>query len=66
LESDSVEEVTLWRLNSLSPWSKAQIKSSCKIYELPYVAHIFLSCVILFYENVDIVFIKIYPIHEAF
>jgi hypothetical protein len=60
-EGDSGEDVALWRLTSLSCWSKAKSKSPCNFEESPYVAHIFLPHVI--YEIVDMVFIEIYPIH---
>jgi len=63
LEGDSGEEVALWRLTSLSRWSKAKLKSPCNFEESPYVAaRVFSSLVI--YENVDIVhvFIEIYRI----
>jgi hypothetical protein len=51
------EEVALWRLTSLSRWSKAM---PCNFEESPYVAHIFSLRVIC--ENVDIMFIEIYRI----
>jgi hypothetical protein len=57
------EEVALWRLTSLSRWSKAKFKSPCNFEESPYVAaHVFSPLVI--YENVNIVhvFIEIYRI----
>ena len=63
LEGDSGEEVTLWRLTSLSRWSEAKFKSPCNFEESPYVvARLFSPFVI--YENVDImhVFIEIYRI----
>ena len=50
-----VKEVALWRLTSLSRWSKAKFKSPCNFEESPYVAR-------LIYENVVIVFIEIYCI----
>jgi hypothetical protein len=55
LEGNYGEEVALWRLTSLSRWSKVKFKSPCNFEESPYVA-----CVI--YENVDIMFIEIYCI----
>jgi hypothetical protein len=63
LEGDSGEEVALWRLTSLSRWSKAKFRSPCNFEESPYVAtHVFSPLVI--YEYVDIVhvFIEIYRI----
>jgi hypothetical protein len=59
-----VKEVALWRLTSLSRWSKAKFKSPCNFEESPYVtARVFSPLAI--YENVDIVhvFIEIYRIH---
>jgi hypothetical protein len=61
LEGDSGEEVALtklWRLTSLSHWSKAKFKS-------PYVATRVFSPLVKIYENVDIVhmFVEIYRIH---
>ena len=53
-EGDSVEEVVLGSLTSLSHWSKMKSKST-------YVASVFLPGVI--YENVNIVFIGIYNKH---
>jgi hypothetical protein len=63
LEGDSDEEVALWRLTSLSRWSKAKFKSSCNFEESPYVAARVFSPVVI-YENVDIVhvFVEIYRI----
>jgi hypothetical protein len=57
------EEVDLWRLISLSRWSKAKFKSSCNFEESPYVATRVFSPLVN-YENVDIVhvFIEIYRI----
>jgi hypothetical protein len=55
------KEVALWRLTSISRWSKAKFKYPCNLEESPYVARIFLPRAI--YENVDIVFIEIYGIH---
>jgi len=61
LEGNSGEEVALWRLTSLSRWSKAKFKLPCNSEESPYVAaHIFSPLPI--YENDDIVFIEIYRI----
>ena len=57
VEDDSGEEVTLWRLTSLSRWSVAKFKSTYNFEELPYVACVFFPRVI--YENIDIVFIEI-------
>ena len=54
------EEFTLWRLISLSRWSKAKFSSSLVI--LNNRLHIFLLPHVL-YENVNIVFIEIYCIH---
>jgi hypothetical protein len=48
------EEVALWRLTSLSPWSKAKFKSPCNFEESPYVATRIFSPLVI-YENVDIV-----------
>jgi hypothetical protein len=63
LEGDSDEEVALWRLTSLSRWSKAKFKSPCNFEESPYVAVPVFSPLVI-YENVDIVhmFIEIYRI----
>ena len=63
LEGDSGEEIALWRLTSLSRWSKAKFKSPCNFEESPYVAAGVFSP-LLIYENVDIVhvFIEIYRI----
>jgi hypothetical protein len=65
LEGDSGEEVALWRLTSLSCWSKAKFKSPCNFEESPYVAARVFSPLVI-YENVDIVhmFIEIlsYPL----
>jgi hypothetical protein len=63
LEGDSGKEVALWRLTSLSRWSKAKFKSPCNVEELPYVATRVFSPLVI-YENVDIVhmFIEIYRI----
>ena len=63
LEGDLGEEVALWRLNSLSRWSKEKFKSPCNFEESPYVAARVFSPLVI-YENVDIVhvFIKIYRI----
>ena len=53
LEGDLVEEVALWRLTSLSRWSKAKFKSPCNFEESPYVAarsggtYIFSTCHIM-------------------
>ena len=57
------KEVALWRLTSLSRWSKAKFKSPCNFEELPYVAARVFSPLVI-YENVDIVhmFIEIYRI----
>jgi hypothetical protein len=55
------KEVALWRLISISRWSKAKFKYPCNYEESPYAARVFLPCAI--YENVDIVFIEIYGIH---
>ena len=55
LEGNYGEEVALWRLTSLSRWSKAKFMLPCNFEESLYV-----DCVI--YENVDIVFIEIYCI----
>ena len=53
------KEVALWRLTSLSRWSKEKFKSPCNFEELPYVAaHVFSPLVN--YENVDIV--HVYPV----
>jgi hypothetical protein len=38
MQGDSGKEVALWRLTSLSHWSKAKFKSSCNFEESPYVA----------------------------
>jgi hypothetical protein len=64
LEGNSGEEVTLWRLTSLSRLSKAKFKSPCNVEESPYVAACIFSPLVI-YEIVDIVhvFIEIYPIH---
>ena len=42
LESDSAEEVALWRLTLLSRWSKAKFKSPCNFEESPcvFLAHV--------------------------
>jgi hypothetical protein len=63
LEGDSGEEVALWRLTSLSHWSKAKFKSPCNFEESPHVAACVFSPLVI-YENVDIVhvFIEIYRI----
>jgi hypothetical protein len=37
LEDDSGEEVALWRLTSLSRWSKVKFKTPCNFEESPYV-----------------------------
>jgi hypothetical protein len=55
------EEIALWRLTSISCWSKVKFKKPCNFEESPYVAHVFLPRAI--YENVDITFIEIYGIH---
>jgi len=54
LEGDSGEEVALWRLTSLSRWSKEKFKSPCNFEESPYVAACAFSPLVI-YENVDIV-----------
>jgi hypothetical protein len=56
------EEVALWRLTSLSRWSKAKFKSPCNFEESPYVAARVFSPLAI--ENVDTVhmFIEIYRI----
>jgi hypothetical protein len=51
------EEVALWRLTSLSPWSKAKFKSPCNFEESPYVATRVFSPLVI-YENVDIVHVN--------
>jgi hypothetical protein len=61
LEGDSGKEVTLWRLTSLSCWSKAKFKSPWNFEESLYVAACLFSPLVI-YENVDIVFIEIYRI----
>jgi len=63
LEGDLDEEVALWRLTSLSRWSKEKFKSPCKFEKSPYVAARVFSPLVI-YENVDImhVFIEIYRI----
>ena len=48
LEGDSGEEVTLWRLNSLSRWSKVKFKSPCNFEELPYVADCIFSLLVIY------------------
>jgi hypothetical protein len=48
------EEVALWRLTSLSRWSKAKFKSPCNFEESPYVAARVFSPLVI-YENEDIV-----------
>ena len=58
LEGDSGKEVALWRLTSLSRWSKAKFKSPCNFEELPYVAACVFSSLVI-YENVDIVHVFI-------
>ena len=67
LEDDSGEEVALWRLISLSRWSKANFKSPCNFEESPYIAADVFSPLVV-YENVDIVhvFIEISPIMTSF
>ena len=60
-EGDSVEEVVLWSLSSLS---KTKSKSPWNFEESTYVASVFLPLVI--YENVDIVFIGIYNKHLSY
>ena len=57
LEGDSVKEVVLWSLTSLSHWSKTKSKSPSNFEVSTYVASVFLPRVI--YENVNIVFIGI-------
>ena len=54
----------LWRLTSLSRWSVAKFKPPCNFEESSYIARIFLPRVI--HENIDIVFIENYRIHEVF
>jgi hypothetical protein len=44
------------KVDSPSSWSKTKLKSHCNFEKLPYVAPVFLPCVI--YENVDIMFIE--------
>ena len=63
LEGDSGKEVALWRLTSLSRWSKAKFKSLCNFEESPYAAARVFSPLVID-ENVDIVhvFIEIYRI----
>ena len=63
LEGVSHKGVVLWRLTSLSHWSKAKFKSPCNFEESPYVAARVFSPLVI-YENVDIVhvFIEIYSI----
>jgi hypothetical protein len=61
LEGNSGEEVALWRLTSLSRWSKAKFKSPCNFEESPYVAIRVFSPLVI-YENVDIMFIEFYRI----
>ena len=38
LEGDSGKEIALWRLTSLSRWSKVKFKLPCNFEESPYVA----------------------------
>ena len=56
----------LWNLMTIKwRWRiKVKLKLPSNFEESPYVAHIFLPHVI--YENVDVVFIEIYRIHEVF
>ena len=54
----------LWRSTSLSRWSVAKFKPPCNFEESSYIARIFLPRVI--HENIDIVFIENYRIHEVF
>jgi hypothetical protein len=53
-----IAEVALWRLTSLSSWSKAKFKSPCNFEEVPYVAARVFSPLVI-YENVDIKWEKI-------
>jgi len=50
------------KVDSPSSWSKAKLKSHCNFEKLPYVAPVFLPCVI--YENVDIMFIDIIHVYS--
>jgi len=43
LEDDSGEEVTMWRLTSLSRWSVAKLKSTYNFEELPYMWPVYFS-----------------------
>ena len=63
-EGDSVEEVVLGSLTSLSRWSKMKSKSPWNFEESTYVASIFLPRVI--YESVDIVFFGIFNKHLSY
>ena len=47
LEGDLGEEIDLWRLTSLSRWSKAKLKSPCYLEELSTAARVFLPCHLL-------------------